>query len=134
VQWSLADARAMRLTSLSDFLWVRIFDVERMLGERSYERDGEIVFEVVDEIAGKRGPAAGSYRLTASGGSATCTRTDSKAELTVEARHLGAASLGGTRLTDAARAFGMEEHRPGAAADLELLLRTADVPWCSTFF
>ena len=29
---------------------------------------------------------------------------------------------------------GMDEHRAGAGADAERLLRTPDEPWCSTFF
>jgi hypothetical protein len=42
--------------------------------------------------------------------------------------------LGGTRLVDATRAGGATEHRAGALAEADLLLRTADAPWCSTFF
>jgi hypothetical protein len=57
--------------------------------------------------------------------------------VTVAAAVLGAAYLGGTRLSDAALALGpagAEEHRPGALATLEGWLRTRDEPWCSTFF
>ena len=34
----------------------------------------------------------------------------------------------------AARAGVVEEHRSGALADADALFRTADEPWCSTFF
>jgi len=49
-------------------------------------------------------------------------------------RALGAAILGGTRLIDASRAGGALEHRPGALAEADALLRTADAPWCTSWF
>ena len=47
---------------------------------------------------------------------------------------LGAAYLGGTRLRDVTISTGVDEHTPGALATADALLRTADEPWCSTFF
>jgi predicted acetyltransferase len=134
MQWYLADARAARVTGLTDFLWLRLLDVERVLGERRYERDGDLVIEVVDVLAGQPGPAAGRYRLEVRNGAATCRRTDAGPDLAVDVGPLGAASLGGTRLIDAARAGGATEHRPGALAEADALLGTADPPWCSTWF
>jgi predicted acetyltransferase len=134
VQWYLADARAARRQVLSDFLWVRPLDVPRLLGERSYERDGELTLEVTDRVDGSPGPAAGTYRLEVHAGAATCRTTDAAPELTLDARALGAAILGGTRLIDACRAGGATEHRAGALAEADALLRTADPPWCSSWF
>jgi predicted acetyltransferase len=134
VQWALADPRAARVTGRADFLWVRLLDVERALGERAYERDGDLVIEVVDRLGDRDGPAAGRYRLSVRGGAGTCVRTDDPTELTVEVGALGAAYLGGTRLVDAARAGGSTEQRDGALADADRLFRTADDPWCSTWF
>ena len=134
MQWYLTDGRAARVTGLTDFLWVRLLDVERLLGERRYERDGDLVIEVDDVLDGKPGPTQGRYRLDVRDGSATCRRTDAQPDLTVDVRPLGAASLGGTRLIDASRAGGATEHRPGALAEADALLRTADRPWCSTWF
>jgi predicted acetyltransferase len=132
--WLLGDARAARVTNLTDFLWVRPIDVERLLGERRYERDGMLVLEIEDVLGGARGPAAGRYRLEARDGAATCRRTDEEPDLTLDVRHLGAAALGGTRLVDATRAGGATEHRGGALALADGLFRTADAPWCSTWF
>jgi predicted acetyltransferase len=132
--WHLADARAARVTNLTDFLWLRVLDVPRLLRERSYERDGELVLEVRDTVAGKAGPAAGNYRLRARGGSATCERTAAKPDLVIGVRPLGAALLGGTSLIDASRAEGATEHRPGALAAADALLRTTAAPWCTTWF
>jgi predicted acetyltransferase len=134
LQWHLSDGRAARVTGLSDFLWVRILDVERALGERRYDRDGSIVLEVRDELNGSPGPAAGTYTLGVRDGAGTCRRTDAKPDLTIDVRALGAALLGGTNLRDVTRAEGASEHRPGALTEADALLRTADAPWCSSWF
>lgn len=134
MQWALADPRTAQVTGRSDFLWVRLLDVPQALAARAYERDGSIVIEVLDVLAGEPGPAAGRYRLDARDGAATCTRTDDAADLTVDVRALSAAYLGGTRLADAARASGFTEHAEGALERADRLLRTADEPWCSTWF
>lgn len=134
LQWYLADARAARPTNLTDFLWLRPLDVARLLGERSYARDGELTLEVTDDVDGRPGPAAGRYRLEVRDGAATSGRTDAAPDLTIEARALGAAILGGTRLVDACRSTMTIEHRPGSLAAADALFRTADAPWCSTWF
>jgi predicted acetyltransferase len=134
MQWALTDPRAAQVTARADFLWVRLLDIERTLGARTYERDASIVLEVVDVLGGKPGPAAGRYRLEVRGGTATCTRTDADADLTIDVRTLGAAYLGGTRLAEASLAMGATEHRPGALAEADRLFKTAAEPWCSTWF
>ena len=52
----------------------------------------------------------------------------------MDARALGAAYLGGARLRDAVLLQGADEHRPGALAEADALLRTVDPPWCSSQF
>jgi predicted acetyltransferase len=134
LQWALADARVAQVSGRSDFLWVRILDVGRALEARRYERDGVLVLEILDELAGEPGPAGGRYRLEVDGGTATCIRTDAAPELTIDVRTLGAAYLGGTRLAEAAHGDGATEHRNGALVDADRLFRTSDEPWCSTWF
>lgn len=134
MQWALADARQAQVAGRADFLWVRMLDVVKALEGRRYERDGSLVLEILDDLGGEPGPAAGRYRLDVRDGAGTCVRSDAPADLGVEVRHLGAAYLGGTRLVDAARFGGATEHRDGALADADRLLRTAAEPWCSTWF
>ena len=134
MQWVLADPRAAQVKGRSDFLWLRLLDVERALGGRTYERDGDLVIEVLDRLGDRDGPAAGRYRLVSSAGAATCARTTAEPDLSIEVRALSAAYLGGTSLLDATRAGGAVEHRPGALRDAAALLRTAAEPWCSTWF
>jgi predicted acetyltransferase len=132
--WFLADARAARPGGAAEFLWLRPIDVPRLLAARRYDRDAHLVLEVIDDVAGRPGPAAGRYRLEVAGGEATCETTDAEPDLTLQARHLGAAVLGGTSLRDATRAGGATGLRAGALREADLLFRTADPPWCSTWF
>jgi predicted acetyltransferase len=132
--WHLADARAAEITRIGEGLWLRPYDVARLLGSRSYAAEADLVIEVVDELNGRPGPAAGRYRLEASRDGASCRATTDAADLRVDVRALGAACLGGTRLRDAARAGAAIEHRPGALGEADLLLRGTDDPWCYTFF
>ena len=129
--WLLSNARAARVTEAGDGLWVRLLDVPRALEARTYERTGSLVLEVVDDDA-----AGGRTRflLDASADGATCRSTDRSADLTIHVAALGAAYLGGSPLTFAVRGRGFDEHRPGALAEADALLRTIDEPWCSTFF
>ena len=131
VRWLLTNARAAQQTDAGDALWVRLFDVPRALEARTYERSGSLVLEVVDEDAWG---GARRLLLDATPEGATCRPTDRSPDLTLPVAALGGAYLGGTRLRDLALATGADEHRPGALAEADALLRTADEPWCSTFF
>jgi predicted acetyltransferase len=129
--WLLTNARAARISDAGDGMWVRLFDVPRALEARTYERPGSLVIEAIDDEA-----PDGRVRvhLDASPDGAACRPTDRAPDLTVHVSALGAAYLGGTRLRDAVLSRGMDEHRPGALAEADALLRTLDEPWCSTFF
>jgi predicted acetyltransferase len=129
--WLLEDARAVAFDRLRDVVWVRLFDIARALEARAYERAGSVVLEVIDDEAwgGTR-----RWRLDASPDGAACRATDATPDLTIPVAALGAAFLGGTRLRDAARMTGADEHRAGTLAIADALFRTADEPWCSTPF
>jgi predicted acetyltransferase len=131
VRWLVANARAVSPADTADGLWVRLFDVPQALEARTYEREASLVLEVIDDAA-----FGGTRRLLLDAGpdGATCRPTDRSADLTVPVAALGAAYLGGTRLRDVVLATGADEHRLGALAVADALLRTADEPGCSTFF
>lgn len=134
--WLLSNARAAQVTELTDGMWVKLLDVQRALAAGTYEREGAIVIEVVDEDGTDR-ELRTRVALDASPDGATCALTTRSPDLTIDAAALGAAYLGGTRLGDAvvaAGGYGVDEGRSGALADAENLFRTLDPPWCSTFF
>ena len=111
--WLLVDARMAKQTHRNDFVWVRPLDVETMLDGPPYGRTDAVVIEVIDSL----GLAAGRYRLDASPDGASCTPTDAAADLTLPARTLGAAYLGGTgRLRRSAGAGWLDAHTDGAVA------------------
>jgi predicted acetyltransferase len=129
--WLLTNARALDTSDIGDGMWVRLMDVTRALGARTYEREGKIVLEVVD------GEAPGGrtrVELEAGPSGATCAETDRAADLTLDVSALSAAYLGGVSLRQAAMTSEVEEHRAGALADADALFRTLDEPWTSTFF
>ncbi len=128
--WLLTNARAAIPSDFGEGMWVRLFDVPRALEARTYENEGRAVLEIVDGELG----APLRVALDVSPDGTTCVPTDRSPDITLSVAALGAAYLGGTRLRHAAIATGVDEHTPGALAALDALLRTADEPWCSTFF
>ena len=129
--WLLTNARAVEISELGDGMWIRLFDVPRALEARTYDREDGLVLEVIDP-----GAPGGRTRLRIDAGpaGATCRETDRSADLTLDVAALGAAYLGGVSLGDAVAASGVDEHRRGALAQADALLRTHVEPWSSTFF
>ena len=129
--WLLTNARAATVGEMGDGLWVRLLDIPRALAARTYEQPGSVVLEVADPDA-----PGGRLRVELEAGpdGSTCRTTERSPDLSLDVSALGAVYLGGTRLRDAVVATGVDEHRPGALDTTERLFRTAEVPWCSTFF
>ncbi len=128
--WLLTNQRAAIVSDIFDGMWLRLFDVPRALAARHYETSGAIVIEVVDPQT----QAPTRVVLDATPDGADCRSTDRDPDLTLPIAALSAAYLGGARLGRVVVGTGVDEHRPGAVAALDALLRTADEPWCSTGF
>ncbi|MEW2610528.1 GNAT family N-acetyltransferase [Streptomyces sp. NPDC047880] len=124
------DPRAARITTLADWLWVRILDVERALQARTYEGQGTLVLEV----AGVDGLTGGRYRLEASPEGASCTPTTQSAELALGLGELAALWLGDESAVRLAALGRVREERVGAARKADALLRTSRRPWCPDMF
>jgi len=122
----LPDPRAARITTIADFLWVRILDVVRALEARTYDTTGALVLEVTDHD----GLSAGRYLLETAPDGTSCERTTRPAELTLDVGTLSSLWLGGASALRWAALGRVEENVPGAAARAESLLRTPRVPFC----
>lgn len=109
----------------SDNLWLRLVDVDRALAVRGYAVDIDVVIEVSDSLCPWN---ARRWRLAGDATGATCAATTDPAEVSVDVRELGAAYVGGTSLAALAMAGLVEEHRPGAVAQLSAALRSAVEP------
>jgi len=130
VPMMVRDPRRLIYSSMYDALWIRILDVETALNARRYERDGSLIFAVVDE---SRARSAGTYRIDIDGGIATCARTDASAEISIDIDALGALYLGG------GDAYGFADARRIRGSDtsvrsLHRLFRTDREPWCNSVF
>ncbi|TXS41194.1 GNAT family N-acetyltransferase [Streptomyces sp. uw30] len=126
----LPDPRAARVTTLVDWLWVRILDVVRAMEARTYDGRGTLVIEVVDAS----GLTGGRYRLETSADGASCTPTTAAAELTLDVADLGTLWLGDESAVRLAALGRVREERAGAALVADALLRTSRRPWCPDIF
>ncbi|MFF7789602.1 GNAT family N-acetyltransferase [Streptomyces sp. NPDC007991] len=126
----LPDPRAARITSLADWLWVRILDVVRALEARTYEGEGALVLEV----AGVDGLTGGRYRLQASADGASCAPTTRSADIALGLGELAALWLGDESAVRLAALGRVREERAGAARKADALLRTSRRPWCPDMF
>ncbi|MEU8981865.1 GNAT family N-acetyltransferase [Streptomyces sp. NPDC048309] len=126
----LPDPRAARITTQSDWLWVRILDVVRALEARTYAGTGTLVLEVTD----RDGLSAGRYRLEAGPDGSSCAPTAHSAELTLDVGELAALWLGDESAVRLAALGRVREERAGAASVADALLRTSRRPWCPDIF
>jgi predicted acetyltransferase len=126
----LPDPRAARITTLADWLWVRILDVVRALEARTYGGAGALVLEVVD----RAGLAGGRYLLDAAADGASCTPTTRDADLTLDVAELAALWLGDESAVRLAALGRLREERAGAALEADALLRAPRRPWCPDLF
>jgi predicted acetyltransferase len=132
----LADPRRVR-SVVSDGLWVRLVDVGSALAQRHYASPVDVVIEVADELCPQN---AGRWRLAADAGAApagfraTCKRTTAPADVVLPVWAVGAAYLGGTRLTAMARAGLVTEATPGSLAALSTAMSWEPAPWCPMTF
>lgn len=130
-QTALADPRAV-VRTMFDALWVRLVDVDKALMARRYATPVDVVLDVADDVCEWN---TGRWRLSAGpDGRAEVTRTDDPADLTLDVATLGAAYLGGTRLTTLAAAGRVREHRQGALSQATHAFRHDQEPCCLELF
>ncbi len=125
----VTDFRQVRTTAVNDGVWVRPIDTAAMLAARSYSADVEAVIEVAD-------PLLGDQRLALAGGpdGASCEPTDRPAEVSFTLAGLGAAYLGGPRLSTLARAGALRCDDPRLLARLQVAFATDRAPFHGTAF
>jgi predicted acetyltransferase len=127
----LADPRSALRTTF-DSLWVRLVDVDRALQVRRYSGPLELTLEVADEFCPWN---AGRWRLSvAEDGTARVERTDAAPDLALHAVDLGAAFLGGTRLTALAAAGRVRELTSGALGRATVAFLHDHEPACLEIF
>ncbi|KPI10192.1 UPF0256 protein [Actinobacteria bacterium OK074] len=128
------DPRAARITTLADWLWVRILDVVRALEARTYGGTGTLVLEVEDPA----GLAGGRFRLTVGAdGRGVCEPVDpagEAAQLVLGVAELGALWLGDVPVSRLVALGRVQERQEGVAFVADALLRSSGRPWCPDMF
>jgi predicted acetyltransferase len=122
----LAEPRRLGF-SFRDGLWVRLLDIETAMSARSYQAQGSVVIEVIDEFCPWN---AGCWRI----GSDGVERTDEAPGLRCDIGVLGSVYLGGFTWTQLARALRVNELLSGAVAHADALFQVRGAPWCPEIF
>jgi predicted acetyltransferase len=137
--YQLADPRRARPT-LADGLWMRLVNVPAALSGRRYACPVDVVIEVHDSYV-EANEGRWRLRTTASsseedggGFAAVCEPVTDAADLSLDVAELGAAYLGGTRLSAPAEAGLVTEHRAGAVRELSAAMSWDPAPWCPMIF
>lgn len=127
VLFRLDDSRRY-VQKVGDGLYVRLMDVPAALSGRTMSAPGTVTLGVVDQ------EIAGTYRLEVDeDGTATCQPVESPADLSMDAKTLGAAYLGGRRLDTLARA-GRVHGSAGAIRLADRMLLGDRTPWTRDVF
>lgn len=132
LRWMLHNPRAMRVTRQSDNLWMRLLDVPRALGSRTYDVPGTLVLRVESDPMCPHNE--GTWRLDGDPDGATCTRVDTEPDLTLDIQALGSLYLGGASASLLATAGRIHAHRPDAVSLLSRMFRTDPEPFNSFVF
>jgi predicted acetyltransferase len=127
LRWRLLDPRRVLVTAQWDMLWLRLVDVAAGLGARVYATDDELTLDLTDEFCPWN---TGTWHLA--GGS--CSRVTRAADLSLTARDLGAAFLGGVGFSTLARAGRVAELRPGALRRADAMFAAERLPWTTRDF
>ena len=127
--WALTDLNRVKVTAISEFLWLRILDVERSLAARPWSADGQVVLGVDDP----QGHAAGCFEVETVDCRARVTRTDRAAEVSLTVETLGTLYLGGVSVGELHRA-GRIDGGDDRVADLARMADLSEPPYCLTGF
>lgn len=131
LRWRLVDSRAVDVVRERDHLWLRILDVGRCLGSRTYAAEDGVVLQVVDP---RRPEVGGTFRLDAGPDGADCARITAEPDVAVDVATLGSLLLGGVTWSVLQRAGLVDERTPGAVDRLDALFRPSRAPYCGTDF
>jgi predicted acetyltransferase len=131
IRWRLADPRRLRVTDVGDQLWVRLLDLPGALAARRYAVAGTLVLEVTDAVRPRN---QGRFRLEGGPDGASCQPTTAEPDLALDVADVGAAYLGGVRLTTLARAERVAELSPGALLRADRMFASTPSPLCTTHF
>lgn len=129
LRWWVVDARRLR-PDRQDGLWLRPFDVPKLLNTRSWFGNGNLVLSVHD----REGYAEGTFRLEVVAGRGSCSRSESHPDLEMDVSALGAIMLGGVSATSLTRSGRIAAHRMSSAQLWDSLAKSEREPFLAYGF
>ena len=126
----MVEPRAVALRVI-DGLWLRILDVARALGERTYQGSGALTLQLRDPMYED---LVGRWRLDVSDGRGTVARTEGEPDLELGIEDLGAMYLGEWSASTLAQSGRVVERADGALELADRLFATSLRPWCPQVF
>ena len=128
---AIADSESLSTTAVGHDLWVRVLDVPRVLGSRTWVRDGEFTLSVND----RWGYATGMYVVAVRDGVATVSRSfdeSASADMSLDVAALGSLVLGEVSVSQLVQAGVASTSR--SLVELDSLWATLRRPFCNTGF
>ena len=129
LRYLVDSGRQVRTVGIGDGVWVRPLDVAAMLSARSYAVEIDAVLEVVDPMFGD-----GRFLVRGGPGGAIATPTDRTPDISFDVAALGAAYLGGMRLTPMCDAGVVRADDPAVVSRLDRALLADREPQHGTAF
>ncbi len=129
---ALTDLRSVRVTGMSDKMWLRILDIPKTLGMRHYQHDLDVVIEVTDKFRGH----GGVFDLSVRNGGGIVAPGASSATPTVrlDISDLASLYLGGVRARTYAATGRLWTDSPETLAAFDAAFATPVAPFSGTFF
>ena len=127
---SLVDDPRTVTNSVRDHVWLRLVDLDRAIGLRTYSAPARVAVEVTDGFCPWNN---GRWMLELDRDGGRAERTDGPAQVALDIRDLGACFLGGTPLGRLVTA-GLVTGEPAALSELGTALATPVAPWCPEGF
>lgn len=124
--WMASDPQAIEVMWATS-IWARVLDVTVALQSRRYQRDGQMVLEVLDPVFPRLG---GTFRLRVRNGGATCEPTTDRPDLRLGIAELSCGYLGQLCFGAMARAGLLHQARAGRAREMDQLFSWDPPPWC----
>jgi predicted acetyltransferase len=131
IRWRLLEPRRAQTNAVSDWLWLRVLDVERALESRGYQTSGQLVVEIDDPF---QPSTSGRYLLDTDTKESSCSRTDAEPDLAMQVDDLGAIYLGGVAPSTLAAAGRVHARSAEVLARADDLFATTPAPFCMTGF
>lgn len=126
----ILEPRRLKATAV-DCVLARLVDAGKALAQRSYQIEGELVFELVDEMCAWN---RGRWKLEASEKGSMVTATRQTAQLKMPISTLALLAFGQVSATEAARMGRLDVYKPEALTVWDNVMRTLYKPACPDMF